>query len=243
MRTKMILAAIAGALLLVVVPASPAGAGGESVGSCMAEILEYEGVDHVEEVLHEGLEEGASKKAKEELKAVEENFEDCLEAPSPIIPELNEIIWGGAAFVVLLGFMLWKGFPAVQRIMNARSEKIQDDLDEADRAKADAQMVKVQYEAELADAKVESARIIEEARQQAEGVRSELQAQAESDIAAMRAQATEDANIARSRAMDDLKAEMSDIVVGAAERVVEANLDREAQAQLIENYINQVGSR
>ena len=242
MRTKLILAAVAGALLLVVVPASPAGAS-ETVGACMAEVLEHEGVEAVDDILHDGLEDGASKEAKEELEAVEEDFEDCLEAPSPIIPELNEIIWGGAAFAVLLAFMVWKGFPAVQKIMNARSEQIQSDLDEADRAKTDAQAVKTQYEAELADAKAESARIIDEARQQAEGVRSELQARADSDIAEMRAQAAADVDTARSRAMDDLQAEVSDIVVGAAERVVEANLDRDAQAQLIENYINQVGSR
>lgn len=240
---KLILATLAGALFLTLVSASPAAASEETVGSCMAEVLEHDGVEHVEGVLHDGLEDGASDEAKEELEALEEDFEDCLEAPSPIIPELNEIIWGGGAFAVLLGFMLWKGFPAVKNIMNARSEQIAGDLDEADRAKADAQSVKAQYEAELADAKAESARIIEEARQQAGAVRADLEARAQSDIADMRAQAATDAESARSRAMDDLQAEVSDIVVGAAERVVEANLDRDAQAQLIENYINNVGSR
>ncbi|MGI9625081.1 MAG: F0F1 ATP synthase subunit B, partial [Acidimicrobiales bacterium] len=117
------------------------------------------------------------------------------------------------------------------------------DLDEADKAKTDARATKAEYEAELADAKAESARIIEEARQQAETVRVDLQARAEADIAEMRAQAAADVEAARDRAMGDLQAEVSDIVVGAAERVVEANLDREAQSQLIENYINQVGSR
>ena len=41
--------------------------------------------------------------------------------------------------------------------------------------------------------------------------------------------------------MGDLQSEVSEIVV-VVERVVEANLDAEAQARLIENYINQVGS-
>jgi F-type H+-transporting ATPase subunit b len=239
---KLILATLAGALFLTLAPAATAGAS-ETVGACMAEVLEHDGVEHVETVLHDGLVDGATDEAKEELEALEEDFEDCLEAPSPIIPELNEIIWGGGAFAVLLGFMLWKGFPAVKNIMNARSEQIVGDLDEADRAKADAQSVKAQYEAELADAKTESARIIDEARQQAGAVRADLEARAQSDISDMRAQAATDVESARSRAMDDLQAEVSDIVVGAAERVIEANLDRDTQAQLIENYINNVGSR
>lgn len=242
MRTRTILAIVAGALFFSLFSAAPAGAS-ETVGSCVAEELEVEGVEHAEEVLVAGLAEGASDEAKEELEAFEERLEGCLEAPSPIIPELNEIIWGGGAFVVLLGVMLWKGFPAVKNIMNARSDKIAGDLDAADKAKSDAQAVKAQYEADLADAKSEAGRIIEEARQQADTVRTDLQSRAEADIADMRTQAAADAEAARSRAMDDLQAEVSDIVVGAAERVVEANLDRDAQTQLIENYINQVGSR
>jgi F-type H+-transporting ATPase subunit b len=58
----------------------------------------------------------------------------------------------------------------------------------------------------------------------------------------MKAQAASEIEAARERAMGDRQSEVADIVVGAAERVVEANLDAEAQARLIDNYINQVGS-
>ena len=127
--------------------------------------------------------------------------------------------------------------------MDERTERIANDLDEAERAKTDAQGVKAQYEAELADAKTEAARLIEEARQQAGEVRASLEARAETDIAEMRVSAQAEAEGARTRAMAELQSEVSDIVVGAAERVVQANLDRDAQAQLIEDYITSVGSR
>ena len=127
--------------------------------------------------------------------------------------------------------MVWKGFPAVRRHHERRSEQIAGDLDDADKAKADAQAVKVQYEAELADAKPSRLGSSKRPVNRPKRVRTELQARAESDIADMRAQAAADVETARSRALDDLQAEVSDIVVGAAERVVEANLDRDAQAQ------------
>ena len=41
--------------------------------------------------------------------------------------------------------------------------------------------------------------------------------------------------------MADLRGEVADIAIGAAESVVERSLDRDAQLQLIEDYINQVG--
>tara|TARA_B100000700_G_C14855023_1_gene765845 strand:+ start:30 stop:764 length:735 start_codon:yes stop_codon:yes gene_type:complete len=243
MKKRIFLASTLGAVLLTFGMAGTASASGESLEECLlGEWLEekgYLGGDHGGD--HSGDHSGdhASLHDEELLKEIEQK---CIEAPNPIMPETNEIIWGGGAFLVLLALMMWKGFPAVQRIMNQRSEKIASDLDQADQAKTDAQAVKAQYEAELADAKSEASRIIDEARQQAEGLRTDLQARAESDISEMRTQAAADIEAARERAMSDLQTEVADIVVGAAERVVEANLDAEAQARLIENYIDQVGS-
>ncbi len=243
MKIRLIFAALAGAMLLTLFTASPAAAVEETVGSCAAEILDEEGAQEVEALIEAAHADGASDEAKERLETFEEDLEGCIESPSPIIPALNEVIWGGGAFAVLLGFMVWKGFPAVKKIMDDRADQISGDLDAADKAKTDALAVKAQNEAELADAKAEGARIIEQARQDADGVRADLQVRAEADIAEMRTQAAADVEVARGRAMTDLQAEVSDIVVGAAERVVEANLDRDAQTQLIENYINQVGSK
>lgn len=214
-----------------------ASASGESIGGCAIERIEA-----FEEETGLSLHDLHGGENEEALQTLSDSVEGCIEAPSPIIPEINEVIWGGGAFVVLLALMLWKGFPAVQKIMNERSEKIASDLDEADKAKTDAQAVKSQYEAELADAKSAAAAVVEEARQQAEVLRSDLQARAETEISEMKAQAASEIEAARERAMGDLQSEVADIVVGAAERVVEANLDAEAQARLIDNYINQVGS-
>jgi F0F1-type ATP synthase membrane subunit b/b' len=57
----------------------------------------------------------------------------------------------------------------------------------------------------------------------------------------MRRRADADVAAARQRALADLQAEVNQIVVGAAERVVEANLDPATQRQLIDNYIASVG--
>ena len=242
MKKRLFIASVAGALLLTFGMAGSASASGETLEGCLLEDwLEEKGHLDGEHGDH-GDDHGGEHSALHDEELLKEIKKKCIEAPSPILPEVNEIIWGGGAFLVLLALMLWKGFPAVKKIMDERSEKNASDLDQADQAKADAQAVKSQYEAELADAKSEAARIIEEARQQAESLRADLQIRAETDIAEMRTQASVDLEAARERAMGDLQAEVADIVVGAAERVVEANLDAEAQTRLIENYINQIGS-
>ena len=222
---------VAGAVLLAA--AAPAWAAGETIGGCVLGQVHYAEAEYGS---LQALEDGP----KEDLEKFEDDLEGCVEAPSPILPELDEIIWGGAAFVILFAFMWWKGFPAVKRAMDARSEKIRADLDAADTAKADALRTKSDYEAQLADAKTAAAAIIDEARAQADQLRQDLQARAEADIAEQRARAAADIESSRRQAIDDLRGEVAAIAVGAAERVVGASLDADVHRSLIDGYIDEV---
>ena len=217
--------------VLVLLSAVPAAAAGETIGSCI-----FEEVHHVSK--ESGTIEATSDGNRVEL--TEDDLEKCLEAPSPIIPELDEIIWGGAAFLILFGFMWWKGFPAVQRAMNARSEKIAADLDAAEEAKTKATTVLADHEAQLAGAKAEASQIIEDARAQADLVAAEIQARANEEVAQMRARAAEDVESASTQAISDLRGVVADIAVGAAERVIKSNLDVDTQRALVDAYIDEV---
>ncbi len=228
--TVRVLAALGVASAVLVAAAAPAGAAGETIGGCV-----IEQVHHAEDEY--GSLDALDKAALEKF---EDDLESCVEAPSPIIPEVDEIIWGGLAFVILFGFMWWKGLPAVKRAMDARSEKIRSDLDAADTAKADAMRTKSEYEAQLADAKTAASAIIDEARAQADQLRQDLQARAEADIAEQRARAAADIESSRRQAVDDLRTEVAAIAVGAAERVVGASLDADVHRSLIDGYIDEV---
>ena len=240
---------VVGALVLLAaswVGTSPVAASGETPGACIVakvEALEFGG-HHGPEAL-EALELAAvgDEDAGEKLKSFEKKLEGCLEAPNPIIPEWTEVIWGGIAFVVLLALMQWKLFPAVKRGMDRRAEKIRDDLDAAETARTEALEVKAGYEAELADARTEAGRITDAARADAEGVRVELIARAEAEAAELRQRSDLDVEAAKRQALADLQGEVSAIVIGAAETVIGQNLDHDTQVQLIESYIDEVGSQ
>jgi F-type H+-transporting ATPase subunit b len=190
---------------------------------------ESEVAGHAEEECIHLLEEGGS-------------IDDCQEAPSPILPETNEIIWGSIAFLVLfLAFLKW-GLPAVRNMMATREDRIRGDLERAESARTESEGVLEQYRAQLADARTEASRIIEEARQAADQMRTDLIARAEADAADLRTRAQEDIRLAGERAMADLRTRVSDLSIELAERIVERNLDRDTQLALIENYINEVGT-
>ena len=250
-------AAAAVVVAAVALSASAASAVGETVGSCIFDevttveelvTVEFDVIKDLKATIDdEGAEKHereAAKEAKEEIvEKYENDLEGCVEAPNPIRPETTEIIWGGAAFLVLLALMKWKLFPVVKNLMDQRTQRIQDSLDDADRERAEAAEVKARYEAELADAKAEAARIVDEARDQAAVVRAALQSRAEADIADMRERAAADVEASKRQAIADLQSEVSDIALGAAEAVLGRSLeDPEMQRRLVDDYIASVGA-
>ncbi len=164
------------------------------------------------------------------------------EAPNPIIPAMDEVIWGTLSFLILFAVMAKFAYPALKKAMDARSEKIQGDLDAADSARSEAESLRAGYDAKLAEAQAEAARIIEAARSDAEQVRQDRIAAIEPEIAEKRAQAEADIEAAKDRALADLRAQVTSLAVGAAEQVVRSSLDEAAYARLVDDYIESVGN-
>jgi F-type H+-transporting ATPase subunit b len=215
-RIRLPIAAL-GVLVLLIVFAAPA----------FAQSSEPDFADHASEECHKLLEEGKT-------------IEDCQQSPNPLIPAWNEIIWGGAAFAVLLVAM-WKwGLPAVQNLMHNREERIRQDLERAEGAKVESEEVLAQYQAQVADARGEAGRIIEEARQAADQVRRELLARADDEAAEVKARASADIALQRERALAELRTDVASMSIELAERIVGRNLDRTTQMQLVDSFIDEV---
>jgi F-type H+-transporting ATPase subunit b len=168
------------------------------------------------------------------------SIDDCQKAPSPLKPANNEIIWGSLAFIVLLGAMWKYGVPAVKNMEKAREDRIRNDLEGAETARAEAEAEKAQYLAQIAGAKEESGRLIEEARQAAETVRTDLIARAEQEANDIRARAQADIVNQRNQAMAQLRTDVASLSIDLAGRIVERNLDSDTNRQLVDSFIDQV---
>jgi len=164
------------------------------------------------------------------------------ETTNPILPATNEIIWGAISFAVLFVLIAKVAYPQIKKGLDARADKIRNSLDEAERTRDEAQAILEQYRSQLADAKNESARIIEEARQAADKLRQDLKKQAEAEVAEVKALAQDDIAAQVERAMGDLRARVADMTIELTEKVVQRNLDRETNLALIERFIDEAES-
>jgi F-type H+-transporting ATPase subunit b len=218
-RKSLVLALVALSVGLVLAFANPAGAQEEEPE-----------IDHASEECIHILEDGGA-------------IDDCQEAPNPLLPETNEIIWGAIGFLVVF-FFVWKyGLPQMRTAMNNRTEKIRGDLQAAEDQRTQADALLTDYRAQLNDAKAEAGRIIEEARQAADQIKRDQEARLQDELAELRTRAVADIDDAKGRAMDDLRSEVASLAIGAAETVVQRNLDSATQTQLVEDYINQVAAQ
>lgn len=161
----------------------------------------------------------------------------AAEKVNPILPAKNEIIWGLLSFLLLFYFIAKKGFPAVKKGMDKRAQKIRDSLDDADKTREEARTILDQYKRQLADAKSESARIIDEARQAADKLREDLKKQAETEVTEIKERAQADIATQVERAKAELNSQVAELSIDLAEKVVERSLDRETNLELIESFI------
>jgi F-type H+-transporting ATPase subunit b len=205
-------------------------------------VLATASVAHAEESVGACIRHAFEENPEQSDEELETEAEKCIEAPSPILPATNELIWGGITFAITL-FLLWKfAYPAIKQTMENRSERIRTDLQSAEETRAEADQVLARYQGDLANAKTEATRIIEDARGTADAMRADRIRQLDEEIAELRQRSQHEIEVAKQQAIADLTNEVAALAIGAAEVVVQRNLDRDTQVRLIEDYINQVGT-
>jgi F-type H+-transporting ATPase subunit b len=198
-----------------------------------------------EEVIHEAEENGATHADAECIEILAEGgtTEDCQEAPNPLLPETNEIIWGAVGFFVVFFFVAKFGLPQIKGTMNTRTEKIRGDIQAAENQREEAESLLAEYRAQLNDARAESGRIIEEARGAADTIKRDQESRLQGELAELRERAVNDIEAAKTQAMSDLRSEVAQLAIGAAETIVGRNLDNATQTQLVDQYIDQIAAR
>jgi len=147
----------------------------------------------------------------------ESNPPVCGPGPSPIIPEVKEIVWGASAFIVFALAMRLFLFPRLKKGMDARYESIRSGHETADSTRMEARSEVAQYEAALVAAKAEAAKVIESARATLESERQSQITAANGRIAAQREAAAAQADAARTAARSQIETAVAEVVVSAVE--------------------------
>lgn len=157
-----------------------------------------------------------------------------------ILPDTDELIAGIVAFLIVFGFIWFKGRHWISRILSARQEAVTSRLTEAEQAKVEAEALLAERRKEVAGAQDEANRIVEEGRRSAEAIRAEIlaKAKAESDETARRSREGIEAD--RERASEQVRDLVAVLSLELAQKVVAGSVDADAQQALVDRYIDEL---
>lgn len=177
------------------------------------------------------------------LLRVAEEAAGAADATRLVLPEIDELIWGTVAFLVFFVVMAKMVFPGMRKALKAREQAIRGELEKAEQARLDAEELMEEYRRQLADARAQADRIVKDAQAAAEDVRRDLVARADDEARQIVERARAEAGAERDRLLGQLRRDVADLSIQGAQRVVAKELaDPEAQRQLVEQFIAQVGS-
>ena len=144
---------------------------------------------------------------------------------------------------LFLVFVLAKfAYKPLLNIMEERKNKIAADLEAADAAKAEAEAVKSEYAAKLADARQEAQAIVEAARKSAQAAHDKIMAETKAEQDQVVAAAKEAIELEKQKALADVRAQVISLSVMAASKIVEQKLgseeDKKMAGEIVDSIIN-----
>jgi len=151
------------------------------------------------------------------------------------------LLWATIVVFVLFAWVLGKfAWGPLLKIVDEREKTIRDQVDSAQQAAADAKDLLVQHQEMLKGAGREREEILQKAVKEAEQVRTDLVTKARADADQVVSKAREQMQREKDLAIAELRAQVADIAVEAASRIVKSSLTEEAQRQLVDDYIKEL---
>jgi F-type H+-transporting ATPase subunit b len=162
-------------------------------------------------------------------------------SPNPLVPNWTEVIVGAIAFLIVF-VALWKVLlPRIMKTLDERTDAIEGGLQRAQDAQAEANRLRDQYQAQLAEARHEASRLREEAKEQGAAIIAEMREQAQTEARRITESAQSQIAADRQQAFASLRAEIGTLSVQLASKIVGESLDDEArQSRVVDRFLTEL---
>jgi F-type H+-transporting ATPase subunit b len=156
---------------------------------------------------------------------------------SPFSINTGMMFWTLIIFGALVA-VLWRwGWPALLKTVEEREARIAKQLAEAERANAEAARLLEEHRAALAKARSEAQEILAGAKSVAQKEREQLLAKTHEDQEQLLERARREIEAEKEKAILALRREAVDLSIAAASKLVESNLDSDANRRLVLDYL------
>lgn len=137
-------------------------------------------------------------------------------------------------FIVFVMFCMKYVWPPVITALRERQSRITAGIDAARRAERDLELAQEKVAEQLRDAKAQAAEIVEQANRRAAQIVEEAKAQAVSEADKVKAAAQTEIEQELNRSREALRAQVAQLVVTGAEKVLEDRVDAQAHSAFLD---------
>ena len=146
------------------------------------------------------------------------------------------------AVFVLFVILSYLVFNPARDLLRRRQEKIQDNLDSAEKEKKDAEELKREYSGKLQNVEKESEEILSQSRKKALKKETEIIDEAKAEAKRIVDRAEKEIELEKNKMRDDVKTEMIQVAAAMAGKIVSVSLDANEQDQLLEETLKEMGN-
>lgn len=151
------------------------------------------------------------------------------------------VFWTWILFLLTLGVLSWKAFPAISNALEARRRRIDEEIASARRDREEARRLLDEHQRQLDEARLEAKGILQEGREAGERLREEILADARKEHEALLEKARNEMDREREELVAAVRRDAVDLSIAAAERLVSERLDDEANRKLVRDYLSEIG--
>jgi F-type H+-transporting ATPase subunit b len=143
-------------------------------------------------------------------------------------------------FLIFAGVLARFAWKPLLAMIEEREKGIQEAVDGAQKASAEAQATLEKHKDLLREAGREREEILKKALEEADALKGDLHAKARAEGEQMIQRAREQVQREASAAMQELRSQVADLAIQAAGKIVASSLTAEAQKKLVDDFVASV---
>ena len=148
--------------------------------------------------------------------------------------------WTLITFACLFFLLARYAFKPLSKLLEERERKILGAINQAEKAKAEAEALLNRNEEQLNQAREETRRIINEGHRMVGDMKRESQQRAKVEADALIEQARQEIDREMQRGLDELKGTVANLSIRIARQVIRSKVDEEEHARLADEFVERL---
>ena len=164
------------------------------------------------------------------------------EAPALLDPKYGLFFFTLLVFLIVAFLLRKYAWGPITEALATREKTIEDSINRAEKALAEARQVSEDNEKARREAEVEAQRVTREAREAADALRDIEVEKTREQLKQMQDSARAEIERQKEGALSELRSEVARLAIDAAGKLLSENLDTEKNRKLVKNFIDDVSS-